>query len=594
MTRKFPIGARVWAPGNRIFTEEQGSTLGVFRWRRHLFEGIVQEYVPMAYVVGVTHGDLFVQVILSGRTLLDDVQKDAGGQNVSDTDAADNSSIEETDEDEVDDSPLQPQTFSDGSLVYQWGLEHISRHYFGESKEFIEMFNFSKRNTFPTMPQQSAPGERTPAECLHEIMKRGPADFLIKHWQDAGIQGIHASNMHRSYSMLYTWIGCMLRLRTMPSGDRREAWGQPARTSEFFEPVHMNLGRFMSYRTWEKMYASAMGSRDEQDLWAAPAEFAKIIGEASRAFAYRAPGDLVLDETMAVTYMEDQQRDDYKAGQGQEDKAPPIDYMGGAKPHDGYWHYSLACKFFNRYPYCLGLEPRARPGPHVEEKAAKGLGSNGQAVLRMAQPYFHTGRTIFCDSAYAGVGLAVCLGRLGLRMVGCVSTCSTFYPLKELKRYTSTLPRGQHCSLVCRNFGVTVIAVGYSNIKPRLFISANIGTTGKGPKMAKKRWDPQKQEEYLKEFDVADLTWRYWARMNAVDCFDRIQQDIIGLWKHFRAGGFHRRMLMFYMSVILGNAYSAYCFEVRFQRIHETPSVAQFLDLLMDQCLKCAGGQDYR
>jgi hypothetical protein len=573
--RAYAVGDEVWANTPLVFSKQEGDEMFEAGWKTTALKGVVVSLEPRRYLVEFNWTEYTKVVSLHGKSLWRDKELAELDEVASEEDDMDsgNELEDETDEDvPATPGPLTPQDLGNG---YSWNISEVTVDKSKPLDDFVGKLNWSRANPPPGMVTWNALGAKTPLEALHEFMLRGISDKLLGFWEQSGLKNLTERDM-------YIFFGALLKCTDLAGGDRRDAWFEPdAAEGEnlMFEPVFFDLGRFIPCKTFEKMYRGGLGVRIETQLWKNSADMLRVVSDSCQRFI-SPPKYIILDESKAVSYGDEQQRHLYEKGIYQEGKMPPLDY--DAKPRPGWWHFCLATKL-GRFPFVLGLEARACPQPDFPG-TPQTLGKSARAVIRAVHKYFGTNRVVVMDGHYTSAPLSAYLGSQGLCSIGALKTCHRFFPKQELGRFASTLPRGDHCSLVCTTQGVQLIGVGYSNKKASCFLAGNCSTTGKGPRRGLRRWKPD-QGTYYKEFDVPQVVHEYWNYMNAVDVFDRLQQDVLGLWKHFRTACFHRRMLIFILGVVFTNAYSAYSFDSCGRRGAQNPSVAEFKRILIAQCL---------
>ncbi|GMF17700.1 unnamed protein product [Phytophthora lilii] len=127
----------------------------------------------------------------------------------------------------------------------------------------------------------------------------------------------------------------------------------------------------------------------------------------------------------------------------------------------------------------LGLEIMEGAQRQRQKAYNAEFGEGTAVVLRLAQPYAGSGRTVVADSAFASVKTLVQLNSmLGLYFMGMVKTATKEYPMAYLKSWSSiSRPRDSHTVMEssCSN-GSKMYALCWNDRKPKPMISNH--TTG--------------------------------------------------------------------------------------------------------------------
>ncbi|GMF35412.1 unnamed protein product [Phytophthora fragariaefolia] len=127
----------------------------------------------------------------------------------------------------------------------------------------------------------------------------------------------------------------------------------------------------------------------------------------------------------------------------------------------------------------LGLELVEGTERQKQKPYAAELGEGTAIVLRLAEPYKGTGRTIVADSAFAYVKTLVKLESLfGLYFLGMVKTETKEYPIEHMKKWFSRSPSRGSWEMLrsSTDTGAAMYAMFWEDQKPKTIIS-NRGTT---------------------------------------------------------------------------------------------------------------------
>lgn len=95
----------------------------------------------------------------------------------------------------------------------------------------------------------------------------------------------------------------------------------------------------------------------------------------------------------------------------------------------------------------VGLELNEGKLDQSMKKFYEEYGATTAVTLRLAQPWFSTGRAIVGDSYFSSVKTAKALAKHGLYFCGVVKTATKMFPLGQLEELSTTLRRGHHIAL---------------------------------------------------------------------------------------------------------------------------------------------------
>ncbi|KAF4136960.1 Transposase IS4, partial [Phytophthora infestans] len=169
------------------------------------------------------------------------------------------------------------------------------------------------------------------------------------------------------------------------------------------------------------------------------------------------------------------------------------------------------------------------------------FGEGTAVVLRLAQPYAGSGRTVVADSAFASVKTLVQLNSMmGLYFMGMVKTATREYPMAYLKSWSSvSWPRGSHTVMEssCSN-GSKMYALCWNDRKPKAIIS-NRGTTLPGSDSVRARHRRVVEggeictERYEKRIPRPYMVELFFRHFSTIDVHDHYRQGSLEMELNF-------------------------------------------------------------
>ena len=215
-----------------------------------------------------------------------------------------------------------------------------------------------------------------------------------------------------------------------------------------------------------------------------------------------------------------------------------------------------------------------------------GLPKGTGVVLRLAQPWFTTGRHIVADAAFASVITAVECRKRGLHFTGVVKTAHRFFPKKHLET-KEFQDRGDHAVCTVTKEGVHLRALGWNEgkrdsrgrIKPKCYIST-VGTTVAGVPHKKTRYarytvgNRQAMRVYHVPIPRPELVSSYYDGCQAIDVHNHLA---VGLGLEERKTiRWEYRYFQTFLRFIVTDAYLAW----KHFGLHQDASIATFRDYL--------------
>lgn len=162
-------------------------------------------------------------------------------------------------------------------------------------------------------------------------------------------------------------------------------------------------------------------------------------------------------------------------------------------------------------------------------------------VLRLAEPYFTSERTVVADSYFSSVNTLKSLAVNGMYFMGCVKTAHSHFPRKYLKLWSDHAPppsRGAHICLestyLLNGKEMKMYALGWKDLQLKTLVS-NRETTAPGTPSVRKRSKvvekdgKQATERYTIEVQRPKMVEAFYDHFSGVDQHNRYRQGILSI-----------------------------------------------------------------
>ncbi|GMF26894.1 unnamed protein product [Phytophthora lilii] len=207
---------------------------------------------------------------------------------------------------------------------------------------------------------------------------------------------------------------------------------------------------------------------------------------------------------------------------------------------------------------------RQRQKPYAAE-----YGEGTAVVLRLAERFRGTGRTVVADSAFASVKTLIQLeARTGLFFMGMVKTATMGFPMKHLKDWFATGPnRGSFKVLSSTtDMGTPMYAACWADRKPKTII-ANRGTTLPGTDAVRLRHRLIQRDgivetlRFEKRIQRPQMIEYFFSKFSTVDVHNHLRQGSLALEREWTTMFWGHRLFSTLLGMITVDAYLAYRYE---------------------------------
>lgn len=198
-------------------------------------------------------------------------------------------------------------------------------------------------------------------------------------------------------------------------------------------------------------------------------------------------------------------------------------------------------------------------------------------TLRLAQPYFHSGRVVVGDSAFGSIATIIALLLMGLYFVGTIKTAIIDFPLQFFQQWSDSKDTqvGSFNVLTTSihhvaNPGVhhQIMAVGYKGGDSFLrTIGSSIGSTLPGDParstttyMRGSKNDVEIVEELL-TLDQPKIIQEFHHFSHAIDIHNQLRQGIFKIEQYWHTDRYWMRVFSTIIGIVCVNAYFAYLLE---------------------------------
>jgi len=208
----------------------------------------------------------------------------------------------------------------------------------------------------------------------------------------------------------------------------------------------------------------------------------------------------------------------------------------------------------------LGLELQEGKEPMKNKKYYDGPGSSGTAsLLRLAEPYFGTHRTVYADSAFGSVRSALALAERGLFFIGMVKTASRRFPKKYFKDKVN-VSRGTSEYLQAQ-YTLPLYAVAWWDKTMKTLVTSCANSEA-APPHEKQRYRINeatgKTDAFVVRRETTATPHEYFANAQKVDVHNHRRQGVLALERNLQTHDWSTRLISTVLGMILVDAYGMY------------------------------------
>lgn len=325
-----------------------------------------------------------------------------------------------------------------------------------------------------------------------------------------------------------------------------------------------NFGRFMDISHFEHfMQHISWSELNRNDRWASIRDF--INGFNARRVSTIFPSDrLTVDEAMSMNRTNRTVKNGVPTGLPHQTKI--------ARKPEGVGS-EIRCVIDGAAQIMLQLELQESK----EEMATKKYAEDGEmagtaCVLRLVEPWFHSGRTVYGDSAFGSVNTALRLRKSGLHFLGLVKTAHKQFPKEYFKSLGVPARSGEsrYCQTMPDNIPLYAVAWFDKKVK---YIVATAGSNATGPPHGRIRYrlkDDGTSERYEKYTNTSMIPHEYFSFAQKIDVHNHRRQGILALERAIPTRSWAFRIIATVLGIIMVDAYMMYKLE------HDGDEVLQF------------------
>ena len=184
-------------------------------------------------------------------------------------------------------------------------------------------------------------------------------------------------------------------------------------------------------------------------------------------------------------------------------------------------------------------------------------------VLRLTEPWFNSGRTVYGDSAFGSVLTASKLREHGLHFFGLVKTAHREFPLNYFKSLGIPARSGESRYLTAMKNDFPLIAAAWFDKKTKFFI-ATAGTNGAAPPHNRTRYrllPDGNSEKIVKSTPMSSIPYEYFSFSQKVDVHNHRRQGILAMERVIHTQNWAFRLICTVLGMIMVDAYMIYKYE---------------------------------
>lgn len=384
-----------------------------------------------------------------------------------------------------------------------------------------------------------------PVELVHGIVQRTNAAIIDTVQNHDRIPLLTAQAFFKLIGLLY-----ILSLR--PLSSLRRDWN--GSDSPLFPSC--NLGRFMKVTHFEQyLKLMSWSQRNDTDAWWAIRDW--FVAFNKRRVSTVQPSDrMTVDELMSANRTNKTVKNGVREGLPHQTKI--------ARKPEGVG-CEIRCLIDGRAQVMMQLELQETKQQMAQKKFLDVAKASTASVLRLVEPWFNTGRTIYGDSAFGSVATAVHLRQRGLHFFGMVKTAHREFPKAHFTSLHLELRSGESRYLTATKDNVELIAVCWWDKCQKFFIST-AGSNGPAPPHCRTRYRQLADgstQRYEKSTPISLVPYEYFSFAQKVDVHNHRRQGILAMERAIETRKWAFRLVCTLLGIIMVDAYKMYQSELR-------------------------------
>ena len=464
-----------------------------------------------------------------------------GGEDSSEGESSSSSDQEDND---GDDSDTPDPTGSDPKPTAPSKLDPHGLHWERVDDVTVDLLTTPKKH-FSLKWRDDLPVEnRTPADFFWL-----PTSAFEGFMQLTNIELEKQRQRQSSKQEFFTCIGLLFAMCVVDYGDRRSYWSGGNSTGIFPKP---NFGKYgVGINRFETILRCLRcAPRTHDDKWA---DIRAVVN------AFNSNRVATCDPSWSITV--DEKTSSFRPMKGVFcDDGPPTLTKIIRKPKPVSLELKDVCDAETRV--CLQLELQEGKDTMSKKQYTAEYNAGTAISLRLTKPWFHTGRCVNGDSAFASVQTAVACSSVGLHFTGLVKKASKKFPKAYLSEVDLPV-RGDHAVCISNpTSSCRLLAVAWNGGKKRKLIVSTCGVTtlaeapasrtryknvGDGTSVAVKRETPWPQ-----------LVRNYFHAACACDVNNHYRQGSLAMEESWGTHTWWHRVLATVLGTIEADAYLAY------------------------------------
>ena len=360
---------------------------------------------------------------------------------------------------------------------------------------------------------------------------------------------------HPSWKMdtgiFFKFIGLLYGMTLSPVQNQRNYWREK---SNSFLPAP-NFGRFMTLAHFEHFKQHISWSQSNpQDNWSKVRDWFTEYNK--RRISTVIPSDrLTIDELMSMN------RTNRTKGNNVQDGLPHQTKI--ARKPEGVGS-EIRCLIDGKTLVMLQLELQESKEEMAKKRFLEEVNylAGTAGTLRLAEPWFNSGRTIYGDSAFASVNTAFHLRRYGLHFMGLVKTAHREFPKRYFKEQKIEMRSGATVHAWTKKGDFHLFAACWWDKTQKQFIST-CGTNEPAPPHKRVRYILENgiNHRIFKETQTTAIPHEYFSFAQKVDVHNHRRQGILAMERTIQTQKWEFRLICTLLGIIMVDAYMMFCHE---------------------------------
>ena len=193
-------------------------------------------------------------------------------------------------------------------------------------------------------------------------------------------------------------------------------------------------------------------------------------------------------------------------------------------------------------------------------------------IMRLVEPYFETGRTVYGDSAFGSVNTAIKLKKNGLFFFGMVKTAHKFFPKGYFNSLDIALRTGTSVYLNSFKDDVLLHAVAWWDKRVKHFVST-AGTNlpaGNHRRLRYRLVGDGGYESFEKSTPISAIPFEYFSYAQKIDVHNHRRQGILAIERCIATRNWAFRIVSTVLGIIMVDAYMLYLHDRAFFSFYES------------------------